>query len=131
MRRAILFLAVVLIMINGCSDKHGDSPTSFSRDALPAPENLVLTPGNWEINISWEYPSESQELVESFLVYRYYITAYGEYLEIADTTSADVMEFTDQSLVGNVEYCYVVSAVDSSGMEGWRSGIECDVTLTP
>jgi hypothetical protein len=128
-RRCIFILAALLIIIWGCSDEHGSSPTAFSYEALPAPQNLQLAPGDWEITLSWEYPPEKEPMVENYLVYRYYFTEYGEYIEIADTT--DSKEYTDSDLIGNVEYCYMVSAVDSNGMEGRRTGIECEYAETP
>lgn len=129
LKRSIYIFTVLMITAFGCSEEHGVSPTAFDYDALPAPDSLEITPGNWQLTISWEYSPDKADLVDRFLVYRYYLTEYGEYLELADTTSN--MEYTDGDLVGNVEYCYMVSAVDSNGIEGFRSEKECGFTLTP
>ena len=41
------------------------------------------------------------------------------------------MSYEDTGLVGHVQYCYVVSAVDTFGMEGYRSGVECATANAP
>ncbi len=127
--RVIFIISLLLTAICGCGEDHGVSPSAFDYEGLPAPDSLDITPGNWQLTLSWKYPAEKADLVESYLVYRYYLTEYGKYLELADTTSS--MGYTDEGLVGNVEYCYVVSAVDTNGIEGFRSEIECDFTMTP
>jgi len=122
----IALIAVAAGILVSCSNDHGTEPAPFDVAAPPAPTGLSVTPGQESAVISWEYPPESMGSIEEFRVY-YYFPSYDA-LELAGTTTG--LTYTDTRLVGNVEYCYKVSAVDTFGMEGWRTLEECAVIST-
>ena len=59
--------------------------------------------------------------IEEFRIY-YYYEAY-DLIELVGTSSTT--NFNDTQLVGNLTYCYKVSAVDTTGLEGHRSETVC------
>ncbi len=119
----IVLIAAAAAALASCSNEHGTEPGPFEFDAPPMPTNLVVTPGVETATLSWEYPPGRMGELEEFRVYYYFPTF--DAVELAGTTTDTV--YVDEKLVGNVEYCYKVSAVDTVGMEGWRSGEECAV----
>jgi hypothetical protein len=123
---AMALMAVAAAALVSCSNDHGTEPAPFDVTAPAAPTDLSVTPGQESAVIAWEYPPQSMGSIEEFRVY-YYFPAYGA-LELAGTTTS--LTYTDTKLVGNVEYCYKVSAVDTFGWEGWRTEEECAVIDT-
>ncbi len=127
LKKMIMALTVVVAAaLVSCSNNHGTEPAPFDVDAMPIPADLTVTPGTEQATISWNYPMESMGALEEFRVYYYF--APFDAVELAGTTTD--LTYVDTKLVGNVEYCYRVSAVDTFGMEGWRSGEECAVINT-
>ena len=118
-----LFAAAALV---SCSNNHGTEPEAFDVAPPPTPADLTVTPGAEQATLTWDYPPESTGALEEFRVY-YYFVAF-DVVELAGTTTD--LTYVDTKLVGNVEYCYRVSAVDTFGMEGWRTGEECAVVNT-
>ena len=108
-----------------CSNNHGTEPAAFDVDAPQAPTDLSVTPGTEQATITWDYDGDMGAL-EEFRVY-YYFSAF-DVVELAGTTTSTT--YSDTRLVGNVEYCYKVSAVDTFGMEGWRTDEDCAVINT-
>ena len=122
MTRILLISAVLLaVMVGACSKEHSDLPTSFIYDPPPTPTDLDITAGAEMATLSWGYPSEALGRISEFRIY-YYYEVYG-IQELIGTTMET--SYTDSFLVGNLNYCYQVSAVDTTGLEGYRSDVEC------
>jgi len=121
----IICIGVVFAFLS-CSKEHSDLPTGFEYDPLPAPYNVVVEGGKEEAVISWSFTNDKLDRVKEFRVYQY-IEAY-DMLQLIGTTSDTT--YTDSLLIGNLLYCYKVSAVDSSNFEGWRSGEACAFVLS-
>ncbi len=117
---------VAAVAFVSCSNNHGTEPAPFDVEAPAAPTDLSVTPGTEQATVAWDYPSENMATLEEFRIY-YYFPAFDA-IELAGTTTD--LEYVDTKLVGNVEYCYKVSAVDTFGMEGWRTGEECALINT-
>mgnify|MGYP001825432171 CR=1 FL=1 len=123
----IALMVVAAGALVSCSNDHGTEPAPFDREAPSAPTGLaVTTPAAEQARLDWSYPVEDMGSLEEFRVY-YYFPAY-DVVELAGTTTD--LFYVDDQLVGNVEYCYKVSAVDTFGMEGWRTEEECAVIST-
>ena len=122
----IALMVVAAAAFVSCSNDHGTEPAPFDVEAPPAPSDLSVTAGTEQATIEWDYPSENMGALEEFRVY-YYFAAFDA-VELAGTTTNTT--YTDTKLVGNVEYCYKVSAVDTFGMEGWRTDEDCAVINT-
>jgi len=123
----IMVMLVAIAMVIACSKKHSDLPTSFKyKDALPAPYNVEVVGGREVATIKWSFDPDKIEYVKEFRVYQY-IATY-DMLQLVGTTSDT--SYVDSFLVGNLLYCYKVSAVDSSDFEGWRSDEECGFVLS-
>lgn len=122
----IAFMVVAAAAFVSCTNDHGTEPAPFDVDAPPTPTGLSVTPETEQARLTWDYPPESLETLEVFRVYYYF--AVFDAVEFIDTTS--VQTYLDTRLIGNVEYCYKVSAVDTFGMEGWLTGEECAVINT-
>jgi len=94
------------------------SPTAPS-----APINLIATPGNGQISLSWQLPtSDGGSPITNYRIYR--STSSGN--EILLLQLSDVLAYTDSGLTNGVTYFYQVSAVNALG-ESQRS-IETSVT---
>ncbi|MCX5752602.1 MAG: hypothetical protein NTW97_03015 [Candidatus Krumholzibacteria bacterium] len=104
-----------------CGKDHRDLPTSFIYDPPPTPTNFVVTGGEEMSTITWSYPAPARASIREFRVYEY-IESYNM-MTLIDTTTDTV--FVDSLLIGNLQYCYKVSAVDTSGLEGWRTDKAC------
>jgi fibronectin type 3 domain-containing protein len=77
----------------------------------PAPTNLVATPGNGQVSLSWNASSGAT----SYNVKRS-TTNGGPYTTIA--TGVTATNFTNTQLVNGTTYFFVVSAVNSAGESG-------------
>src|SRR5262245_39719877 len=77
----------------------------------PAPTNLVATPGNGQVSLSWNASSGAT----SYNVKRS-TTSGGPYTTIA--TGVTATNFTNTQLVNGTTYFFVVSAVNSAGESG-------------
>src|SRR5262249_56565951 len=86
----------------------------------PAPTNLVATPGNGQVSLSWSASSGAT----SYNVKRS-TTNGGPYTTIA--TGVTATNFTNTQLVNGTTYFFVVSAVNSAG----ESGNSNQATATP
>jgi len=128
MKKAFLMVILItLAMIFACSKKHSDLPTSFKCwGALPAPYNVEVEGGREVATVKWSFDRDKIGYVKEFRVYQY-IATY-DMLQLVGTTSDT--SYVDSFLVGNLLYCYKVSAVDSSDFEGWRSEEECGFVLS-
>ncbi len=122
MKRVTILLSAMIIAVSmSCGGDHGESPAAFDFEAPQAPTELTLTPGSCQMILEWDYPSELLAEISEFRIY-YYYEGYGVEELVDETTSTS---FTDTRLIGNMVYCYKVSAVDLEGREGWRSETEC------
>lgn len=123
MKRHALILLVLALAAASCGDDHGAEPAPFDLAYPPTPVDLTVTAGAGQATIRWSYPAGSRDLIEEFRLY-YYVEVY-DVVELLATISDTV--YVDSQLVGNLEYCYKVSAVDTNGIEGWRSDAACAV----
>lgn len=122
MIRYILISAILLMVITaGCSKDHSDLPTGFIYDPPSVPTDLDVTGGAELASLSWDFPGEELDEISEFRIY-YYYEYYGIQELIGTTTETS---YVDSFLVGNLQYCYQVSAVDSTGLEGYRTEAEC------
>lgn len=120
---ALLFAAILFV---SCGKEHADLPTSFVYTPLPAPSNVEAEAGAERCTLSWSFPVEAMADVREFRVYEYF--ALYDQLQLIGTTSDT--SFVDSLLVGNLYYCFRVSAVDLDGFEGWRSDTCCAFVTT-
>jgi hypothetical protein len=116
----LMFAAAVLTLI-GCGKDHSDLPTAFTYVPPPTPTGLAADAEAERCTVTWSYPADSRDLVSEFNVYQYY-EPYDMYLLIGSTPDTF---FVDSMLVGNLYYCYEVSAVDTTGFEGWPTNYVC------
>jgi len=127
MKRSIAFaLFSAALLCSSCGTDHANLPTEFVYTAPPTPTNLSAEPGAERCVLSWSYPAEAMPLVREFRVYQYY--ELYDMLQLVGAT-ADTA-FVDTLLVGNLYYCYSVSAVDTTGFEGWRTSAVCAFVTT-
>jgi hypothetical protein len=117
----LFLLAATVALCHSCSTDHRDLPTGFAYDPPPTPTDVVATGEEESSRISWSYPAAARASIGEFRVYQY-LEAY-DLLQIVGTTTDTV--FVDSLLIGNVMYCYKVSAVDTAGFEGWRTASVC------
>jgi hypothetical protein len=115
-----VFGAIAALCIS-CGKDHRDLPTGFAYDPPATPTNLVVVGGEEMSTITWSYPASELAAISEFRVYEY-IESY-DIIQLIGTTTDTV--FVDSLLIGNLGYCYEVSAVDASGFEGWRTGSVC------
>jgi fibronectin type 3 domain-containing protein len=110
----------------------GEGPRSAEVSATPAsgatvpsaPRNLVATPGDGQVGLTWAAPATSGgSAITNYWVYRG--TTSGDLALHA--TLGDVLAYTDTTVTNGVTYYYQVSAVNSIG-EGSRSP---EVSATP
>jgi len=114
-------LGAIAALCISCGKDHRDLPTGFAYDPPATPTNLVVTGGEELSTLEWSYPAVALASIHEFRVYEYF-EAY-DMIELIGTTTDTV--FVDSLLIGNLSYCYKVSAVDTSGFEGWRTGSVC------
>lgn len=127
MKRSIaLALAAAALLLVSCGRDHADLPTAFMYDPPPTPTNFSAAPGPERCALSWSYPPEAVSSLREFRVYLYY--EYYGLLELVGTTTGTT--FVHDRLVGNLVYCYAVSAVDTTGLEGWRTESVCALVPT-
>jgi hypothetical protein len=127
MRSFALFVLIATVgLCLSCGTDHENLPTGFAYNPPPTPENVAVVGGHESSTISWSYPAEARASIGEFRVYQY-SEAYNV-VQLVGTT-ADTA-FTDSLLVGNLYYCYKVSAVDTTGFEGWRTPSVCAFVRT-
>ena len=127
MRSFAFFLLIATVgLCLSCGTDHENLPTGFAYNPPPTPANLVVVGGHESSTISWTYPAGARESIKEFRVYQY-IEAYDIVQLVGMTTDT---AFTDSFLVGNLYYCYKVSAVDTTGFEGWRTPSVCAFVRT-
>ena len=122
LKKIITVMAIVAAAaLVSCSNDHGTEPGPMDIEYPPTPSDLTVTAGVEQATVAWDYPAEEMGSLEEFRVY-YYFPSFNAVELVATTTD---MSYVDDRLVGNIEYCYKVSAVDTFGMEGWRTTEEC------
>src|SRR5262245_52886002 len=84
-----------------------------------------INPTAHSVDISWLSSTSSN--VQGYNVYRG-LTSGGPYTKISATLSASTLAFTDASPVSGANYFYVVTAVDSNGLESAASN-QVSVTI--
>jgi hypothetical protein len=122
MRTVIVCWCIIVgALFVSCGKAHTDLPTSFKYNPPPTPTDLVVTGGVERSSLAWDYPAEAFGALREFRIYYYY--AVYEMVELVGTSSGT--SFVDSLLVPNLSYCYEVSAVDTTGFEGWRTAAKC------
>jgi hypothetical protein len=114
-------MGAIAALCISCGTDHQNLPTGFAYDPPPTPTNLLVVGGEERSTITWSYPATARASIGEFRIYEY-IASY-DMLELIGTAADTV--FVDSLLIGNLGYCYKVSAVDTSGFEGWRTESEC------
>jgi hypothetical protein len=123
MNRVSVICSIFMLMsLAACSKNHENLPTGFAYTPPTTPTNLQVEGGAERATLTWSYPADEIETLEEFRVY-YYVEAY-DLLQLIGTTSDST--YVDSVLVGNLVYCYSISAVDSTGLEGWRTPTVCE-----
>ncbi len=95
--------------------------TPTTKDRVPGiPRNLVLTPGNGSIGVSWDVPTDqgNPALSDYQVQYRKADVADWTTIQTGDTTTS----YTIGDLVNNVEYKVRVAAGNSNEQDGQRFG---------
>jgi fibronectin type 3 domain-containing protein len=105
-----------ILILGACSKDHTDLPTGFAYTPPETPTNFQVAAGAESATLTWDYPADALGAIQEFRIY-YHIEAF-DVLELIGTT--DETTYTDDKLVGNLTYCYSISAVDTTGLEGWR-----------
>jgi hypothetical protein len=122
MIRALVPIAVIaVLLLSSCGKDLEGLPAGFGYTALPTPTDFEVTPGVYAAYLSWDYPGEDLAELREFRIYYYY--SLYDMVDLIGTTTD--LSYTDTLLIGNVEYCYRVSAVDTNGFEGWRTAARC------
>jgi fibronectin type 3 domain-containing protein len=85
---------------------------SVASNATNSPAVVSLTASSYVVALTWTASSSSD--VVSYDVYRG--TVPGSYT-ILNTSPVTSTQFTDTSVADNITYYYVVTAVDSSGVQ--------------
>ena len=112
----------------------GESARSNQASATPqapiapsAPQNLVATPGNATMSLTWQAPANSgSAAVTNYKIYRG--TSSGSQTLL--TTVGNVLSYSDSGLTNGTTYYYKVSAVSSVG-EGAFSNIASGLPTAP
>ena len=93
------------------------SATPQASTTVPsAPQNLVATPGNTQISLSWQAPlSNGGSTITNYKIYRGTSSSSLSYV-----TSTTQLSYSDAGLTNGITYYYQVSAVNSVG-EGSKS----------
>ncbi len=124
MRHFIAFCLILFVLLAvSCSKEHTNLPVGFKYDPPETPTDLRVTSEAENAILNWSYPEGMMDSVEEFRVY-YYLQGYDLIELIATTTDTT---FVDSMLIVNMEYCYKVSAVDTTGFEGYRTDSVCEV----
>ncbi len=110
--RGIFALAVAVSLISGCSLTH-DSGGSPGPTPSPTPG-----PAAHSVALSWD-PSPSTNL-QGYRVYRSQVSG-GSYSPVSSTLSASTLQFTDSSVAAGQSYFYVITSIDTNGMESGPS----------
>jgi len=105
----------------GAVNSNGESPKSNEVNVTPimgatmvpsAPQNLLVTPGNGQVSLSWSAPiSDGGSAITNYKIYRG--TTSGA--ETLLTTVGNVSSYTDMTVTNNQPYYYKVVAVNSVG----------------
>lgn len=105
----------------------GNSSGGAQNDTLAptVPSNLTAAPaGMNRVNLAWE-PSSDNYSVAGYKIYR-----DGTYITTVTSTSwvNIISSYADPGLTANTQYCYAVSAIDSSNNESARTLPVCATT---
>jgi fibronectin type 3 domain-containing protein len=121
-RMMMLIFIFSFVLTCGCSKEHKDLPTSIDRVWPATPTDFEVDAGVESAVLTWSYPGAIDSL-SCFNIY--WVHVYFDMImeELRGTT--DETNFTDTLLIGNNRYCYMVSAVNKTGLEGRRTQIEC------
>lgn len=99
----------VTVLAQDCGEPDTTAPN--------APMGLTATPGDQKVVLDWDDNQEAD------------LSEYNVYRDGAILTSVSSSAHTDGSLMNGTEYCYEVTAVDTSGNESPRAGPVCATPL--
>ncbi|MBU8922887.1 MAG: hypothetical protein KOO63_13810 [Bacteroidales bacterium] len=108
----VLMIFIVGFVISGCLDDIDEIDLGTGEPAFPQPSGLSLDSGDGYVHISWTAVPEA-------VSYRLYKQPESE--EMVLLASVTETEYLDEDIVNGEEYTYSVSAVSSTGIEGFRS----------
>jgi len=118
---SVCMFGVLMTLLVSCGTDHENLPTAFEFTPPPTPTNVVAEAGEERSILHWSYPAEARTSIKEFNVYEYF-QPYDMIALIGTTTDTS---FVDSLLIGNLSYCYRISAVDTTGLEGWRTASVC------
>ncbi len=121
----IIILLAFTILFAGCpEDGNGENGDPVTDDTLSSPVNLLATPKQNAIELTWE-KNESSEL-KGYNIYRTLNPGkdYGKVNSYPITEN----KYRDKELVGGITYFYVVTSVSKSDKE---SGYSTEVYAIP
>lgn len=120
----IALMTFSLLCTASCSSDHGDSPAAFEFEVPQTPTGLtVSSPAGFQAHLEWDYPSELMDDISGFNVY----IDYGGYYELELIATVMTTSCNVEDLMGNLVYCFRVSAVGLDGLEGWRTDSVCEM----
>lgn len=102
-----LYAYVVTAYANGQESAESNEVQAIPN--LPAPDNIIATPGNQQVHLSWDAVSGADD----YMIYRS-TTSGDSYTFLATITATD---YVDIGLVNGTTYYYVLNASDN-GSEG-------------
>jgi squalene-hopene/tetraprenyl-beta-curcumene cyclase len=89
--------------------------TQFMGDLQATPAGLTATSGNRTVDLTWTPFTETDFALAGYNVYR--STTRGSGYTKITTSPVDIASYQDASLVNDITYYYVVTAVSSDGSE--------------
>jgi endo-1,4-beta-D-glucanase Y len=105
------FYVVRAVNASGTSGNSNQASATPTAGAPPAPTNLVATPGNQQVALTWSASTGAT----SYTVLRATVSG-GPYTSVQ--TGVTATNFTNTSLTNGTTYFYVVRAVNASGTSG-------------
>lgn len=101
----------------GCSSSYSDPFNAIDANGVNVPDKAssvnAVTLNNSSIEVYWNNNPAPAYNETSFEIYR--STQSGSGYVLAGIVSSDVLQFTDQNLLPNVKYFYIVRAVNANG----------------
>jgi len=94
----LLIVLLLLLALSACSS-----------------ESTAVTPGQYSVLLTWQASVEMENPIVGYNVYRSTLSG-GPYSKLTSNT-VNALEFSDTAVSDGTTYYYVVTAVDSQGVE--------------